>query len=98
METDPASETLCFLISRVLDDGRSPKNPVIMSVIHHRQQPFRIYQSPILFNAIGSNKDNAICHSIFFIFKTCILAFEHHNSVVMWWELCDLYVISVPEW
>jgi hypothetical protein len=24
-ETDSVSETLCFLVSRILDDGRSPK-------------------------------------------------------------------------
>jgi hypothetical protein len=24
METDPVSETLCFLVSRILDDGQSP--------------------------------------------------------------------------
>jgi hypothetical protein len=24
-ETDPISETLCFLVSRILDDGQSPK-------------------------------------------------------------------------
>jgi hypothetical protein len=25
METDPVSETSCFLVSRILDDGKSPK-------------------------------------------------------------------------
>jgi hypothetical protein len=25
METDPVSEMLCFLVSRILDNGRSPK-------------------------------------------------------------------------
>jgi hypothetical protein len=38
-ETHPVSETLCFLVSRIPDDGKSPKNPVILSVIHHRQNP-----------------------------------------------------------
>jgi hypothetical protein len=37
METDPASETLCFLFYRIPDDGRKFKNPVILSIIHHRQ-------------------------------------------------------------
>jgi hypothetical protein len=29
-ETDQVSEMLCFLVSRILDDGRSPKNPIIL--------------------------------------------------------------------
>jgi hypothetical protein len=28
-ETDPVSETSCFLVSRIPDEGQSPKNPVI---------------------------------------------------------------------
>jgi hypothetical protein len=28
-----------FLVSRIQGDGRSTKNPVILSVIHHRQNP-----------------------------------------------------------
>jgi hypothetical protein len=36
-ETDPVSETVCFLVSRIPNDGQSP--PVILSVIHHRQNP-----------------------------------------------------------
>jgi hypothetical protein len=28
---NPESETLCFLISRIPDDGQCPKNPVILS-------------------------------------------------------------------
>jgi hypothetical protein len=35
-ETDPISETLCSLVSRIPDDGQSP---VILSIIHHRQNP-----------------------------------------------------------
>jgi hypothetical protein len=35
METDPVSETLCFLVSRIPDDGQSP----ILNIIHHRQNP-----------------------------------------------------------
>jgi hypothetical protein len=38
-ETDPVSETSCFLVSRIPDNGKSPKIPVIRSVIHHRQDP-----------------------------------------------------------
>jgi hypothetical protein len=36
------SETLCFFLCvffRIPDDGQSPKNPVFLSVIHHRQNP-----------------------------------------------------------
>jgi hypothetical protein len=38
-EIHPVSETLCFPVFRILDDGQSPENPVILSVIHHRQGP-----------------------------------------------------------
>jgi hypothetical protein len=38
-ETDPVSETLCFLVSRIPDDGQSPKNPVILNIIPHRLNP-----------------------------------------------------------
>jgi hypothetical protein len=37
-EPDPVSETLCFLVSRIPDDGQST---VILSVIHHRQNPLK---------------------------------------------------------
>jgi hypothetical protein len=33
------SETFCFSVSRISGDGRNPKNPVILIVIHHRQNP-----------------------------------------------------------
>jgi hypothetical protein len=39
METDPVSETSCFLFSRIPDDGEKSKNLVILCVIHHRQSP-----------------------------------------------------------
>jgi hypothetical protein len=32
METDPVSETLCFLISRIPDEGQNPKIPVILRI------------------------------------------------------------------
>jgi hypothetical protein len=38
-ETGPVSETSCFLFSRIPDDGKKPKNPVILCVIRHRQNP-----------------------------------------------------------
>jgi hypothetical protein len=38
-ETDPVSETTCFLVSRIPDDGKVPKKPVNLCVIHHRQNP-----------------------------------------------------------
>jgi hypothetical protein len=38
-ETDPVSETFCFLVARIPDDGQSPKNPIILSVIHHPENP-----------------------------------------------------------
>jgi DNA-binding protein Fis len=31
-ETDPVSETLCLVASRILDDGHSPKNVIIPNV------------------------------------------------------------------
>jgi hypothetical protein len=34
METDPVSGTSCFLVSRILDDGKSPKNPVILTATY----------------------------------------------------------------
>jgi hypothetical protein len=30
-ETDPFPETSCFLVSRISDDGKSPKKPVILT-------------------------------------------------------------------
>jgi hypothetical protein len=38
-ETDPVSETSCFLVSRIPDDGKVQKNPIILCVIHRRQNP-----------------------------------------------------------
>jgi hypothetical protein len=38
-ETDPVSETLRSLVSRIPDDGRSQKTQVILSVIQHCQTP-----------------------------------------------------------
>jgi hypothetical protein len=38
MESDPVSETLCFLVLTIPYDGQS-KKPVIFNVIHHRQNP-----------------------------------------------------------
>jgi hypothetical protein len=37
MQTDPVSETLCFLVVRILDNGQIPKTPVILSVVYHCQ-------------------------------------------------------------
>jgi hypothetical protein len=37
-ETDLVSETLCFLVFRIRDDGQSPKKKtVILSVVHDGQ-------------------------------------------------------------
>jgi hypothetical protein len=33
METNPVSETLCSLVSRIPDDGQSPKKAVILTGI-----------------------------------------------------------------
>jgi hypothetical protein len=30
---------VCFVVSRIPDDGQSPKNPVIMNIMHHRRNP-----------------------------------------------------------
>jgi hypothetical protein len=30
--TDPVSETLCFLVFRIADGGQNSKNPVILSM------------------------------------------------------------------
>jgi hypothetical protein len=38
-ETDPVSETSCFLVSRIPDNGKVQKKTVILCVIHHRQNP-----------------------------------------------------------
>jgi hypothetical protein len=38
-ETGSVSKMPYFLFSRILDDGKRPKNPVIPCVIHHRQNP-----------------------------------------------------------
>jgi hypothetical protein len=38
-ETDPVSETSCFIFCRISDDGKKSKIPVILSVIHQRQNP-----------------------------------------------------------
>jgi hypothetical protein len=38
-ETDPVSETSCFLVSRIPDDGKVKKKSVNLCVIHHRQNP-----------------------------------------------------------
>jgi hypothetical protein len=38
MEADPVSETLCFLLFRIPDDGQCPET-VILIVIHHHQNP-----------------------------------------------------------
>jgi hypothetical protein len=40
-ETDAVSETSSFPVSRLPDDGKKCKNPVILSAIHHRQNPFK---------------------------------------------------------
>jgi hypothetical protein len=37
--TDPVSGTLRFLVFRILNDGKIPAIPLILSVIHHRQNP-----------------------------------------------------------
>jgi hypothetical protein len=38
IETDPVFETLCFLVSRIMNDGEIKKT-VILSIIHHHQNP-----------------------------------------------------------
>jgi hypothetical protein len=38
-ETDPVSETLCFLLFRILNDGHSPETRYFW-VLYHRQNPF----------------------------------------------------------
>jgi hypothetical protein len=35
----PVSETSCFIFSRIPDNGKKSQNPVILCVIHHRQNP-----------------------------------------------------------
>jgi hypothetical protein len=46
IEIDAVSETSCFIVSRIPDDGKSPRNLVILSVIHHRQN---LLESNILY-------------------------------------------------
>jgi hypothetical protein len=48
-ETDPASETSCFLVPRISDDGKKSKNPVFLNVIHHRQNPLESTKLNIYF-------------------------------------------------
>jgi hypothetical protein len=52
MERDPVSETSCFS-SNYLESGRwtESENPVILCVIHHRQNPIESNQSVGLSNA-----------------------------------------------
>jgi hypothetical protein len=38
-DTNPVSETLYFIFSRIPDDGQSPETSVILSIIHHSQNP-----------------------------------------------------------
>jgi hypothetical protein len=40
----PSPETLCFLVSRIPDDGQSPETP---SVIHHGQNPLESEENKI---------------------------------------------------
>jgi hypothetical protein len=49
METDPVSETSCFS-SNYLESGRwtNSENPVILCVIHHRQNPIESTRSQLL--------------------------------------------------
>jgi hypothetical protein len=42
METDPVSETLCFLVSRILGDGQSRK-PSKSEYYTPLLEPFRLY-------------------------------------------------------
>jgi hypothetical protein len=37
-KTDPVSKTVVFSSFRIRDDRQSPKNPLILSVIHHHSQ------------------------------------------------------------
>jgi hypothetical protein len=39
METDSVLETLCFLVFRILGKWTKSRNPAILSVIHHYQNP-----------------------------------------------------------
>jgi hypothetical protein len=43
METDPVSETSCFLVSRIPEDGPSPKTPRNFEYYSPSSEPFRIY-------------------------------------------------------
>jgi hypothetical protein len=44
-ETNPVSETLCFLVSRIPDDVKSPKKPSNSEWYTPSSEPFRIYWS-----------------------------------------------------
>jgi hypothetical protein len=46
LETGSVSKMLCyFVFFRIPDDGQGPKNPLILSFIHHRWNPLESTQS-----------------------------------------------------
>jgi hypothetical protein len=53
METDPVSETLCFIVSKIPDDGRSKKTVILSTQEFHNVlwRPkiyYRVHKSPLL--------------------------------------------------
>jgi hypothetical protein len=61
METDPVSETLCFIVSRIPDDRQS-ENSVILCVMYHHQTPSESTCLYEYFPRVFSGKRNRACY------------------------------------
>jgi hypothetical protein len=54
-ERDPGSETLCFLVFKILDDGPSPEKLVVLRVKLHCQNPLNSIHIPYPSNLVASH-------------------------------------------
>jgi hypothetical protein len=70
-ETDPVSETLCFLDFRVPDDGQSPNNECYTP----QSEPFRIYKKFLVKKLVGFEVLTGGYEEFYFLwYKTWFLA------------------------
>jgi hypothetical protein len=60
METDPITEGLCFIVSRIRDSGEV-QNPVIQSVIHHCETSLDSTQGHMFRPHIGHHRFLSVC-------------------------------------
>jgi hypothetical protein len=109
-KTDPASETSRFLVSRIPDDGKSPK-PSNSVCYTPSSEPFRIYCTSYLDNELikdtrssrKGSEDNTVgeillCNGVYFCLRTFVFPRIRSTLRIHFQGFSALRERELPKW